>query len=389
MASAKARELLETLQASVWQSMRRTPRQPTPREQAMRDSLVEAIMRDRATLLSAEQAERLRTNTLALLERRQNRPVSEYEDAWMLSQLEELADGVEQAARRLGFRLPERPVLGTLPLSSANAKIFFASDVDHVLVFETGLIMFAWLAAQAVVDVLPFQRTPDGGAAFSLDQAEMANRLAEQPETAQRFGDMIRAYLETGNPVLAPYSLQDPTRLVYAGILCHSVELFAMGHEYGHLIRGHFQETSFSQWQEFEADVTGVSLSVNAMQAEGCDLPLGFLGADFYFTMRDVFYRAKNMLRHGHEGEIVVDEEGKLTVNEEYLRLVNKERFHPTARQMLLRAKVSEHKSEQTTTALALAEIVRNIVGLLWQELRPQLAAAHAAGVRPLDRWQD
>jgi hypothetical protein len=84
-----------------------------------------------------------------------------------------------------------------------------------------------------------------------------------------------------------------------------------------------------------------------------------------------------------------VDEEGKLTVNEEYLRLVNKERFHPTARQMLLRAKVSEHKSEQITTALALAEIVRNIVGLLWQELRPRLAAAHAAGVRPLERWQD
>lgn len=373
MASAKARELLETLRASVWQSMGRTPRQSTPEDQTVQDSLVEAIMRDRATLLSAETAERLRTGALAKLERRQNRPVSKYEDAGMLSLLEELAEQLEQAARRLGFRLPERPELGTLPLSGANAKIFFASDVDHVLVFETGLIMFAHLAAQAVADVMPYQPTPDGGAAFTPDQAEIADRLAEQPETAQRFGDMIRAYLETGNPALAPYSLQDPIRLTYAGILCDSVELFAMGHEYGHLIRGHFRETSFSPQQEIEADATGVSLSINAMQAEGYDLPLGFLGADFYFTMRDVFNRAKNMLRHGHEGELVVDNE----------------HFPPVARQTLLRDMMRKHESEQITTALELAEDVRQIVHLLWQGLRPRLAAAHAAGVRPLDRWQD
>jgi hypothetical protein len=101
MVTAKAREYLETLRANVWQGLGKTPREPTPEQRALEDSLVKAILRGRATLLSAEQVERLNTNALAELERQRNRPVSKYEDAWMLSQMEKLADDLEQAARRL------------------------------------------------------------------------------------------------------------------------------------------------------------------------------------------------------------------------------------------------------------------------------------------------
>ncbi len=373
MGSAKARALLDALQANVWRSLGQTPRQPTPEDRAIRDNLVEAIMRGRATLISPDEAERLRTNLLANLDRQENRPVGDYENAGTLSILEELADRLEQSAQRLGYQLPERPELGTLPLSGANAKIFFASDVDHVLVFENGLIMFSYLSAQAIADVLPFRRTPDGGAAFTPDQNEIAGRLDRQPDIARRFGEMIRAYLETGNPALAPYSLQDPTRLVYAGILNDSIELFAMGHEYGHLIRGHSRETRFSVQQEIEADATGVSLSINAMQVRGYDLPLGYLGADFYFTMRHVFNRAKHMLRHGNEVELTVDSA----------------HLAPQARQYFLRQLMRRNNSEQVTTALSIAETVQVITELLWQGLKPRLLAAHQAGIRPLQRWQD
>jgi hypothetical protein len=200
----------------------------------------------------------------------------------------------------------------------------------------------------------------------------------------------VRADLETVVPYNGHPDVQDPVRNTWAQMLRDSVQLFALGHEYGHILKGHLgqqrpaaglggpreadpEELAWSNQEEVEADAQGLSLSVAAGQSRGHDLPIGFLGADFYFTMTHVLERAISVLRHGHEN-VSAD----ATTHPP-----------PVLRRMILRHVLSRHRTPQVDAAIGLGENMEQVVEMLWQDLRPRLVDAYRAGVRPLQRWQD
>lgn len=404
MASAEAHQFLDRVYKHVWHAMSRTPQAPAPEDDdALVANLADELLRRHVTLLPADKAEDFKTRFLDWVARMRAGSTSKYEDSFTLNSLSGMADELERAGReRLGWQMPERPLLGTLPTGRVNALTLLVPGTgEHVVLFESEFGSFAHLAAMAVADVLPVRRTPDGGAAISLDPEEVARGITQQPEKARRFGELVRAYLETGIPTMAPQSFLDPVQTIWAAMLCHSVELFALGHEYGHILLGHLgerrpaawlggpslseaEELAYSNQEEVEADAKGISLSTAAVQIGekgkiSNPVGLGFLGADFYFTMTYVLERAIYLLRHGRERRMIT--------------LANGDRVPEDApvcwvRQVILRHLLDRNDTAAARDALQMAENVRRVVELLWSGLRPRLLEAHRDGVRPLTRWQ-
>ncbi|MFD5270376.1 hypothetical protein [Streptomyces sp. NPDC058335] len=391
MASQQARQFLDRMHENVWEGMDLTPRPPSAADDAEAERIIEDLLRRQAALVSSEELERLREGLYENEQRLRGMTVSKYENARTMQSLHKLADSLERAGRIAGWRVPERPLLGTLPTGRVNViTLLVPGTGEHLVLFESEFSGFTYLAAKAVAEVLPFRRTPDGGAAFELEPAKVRERLERHPESARRFGELVAAYLETGVPYNAPQYMQDRVRNTWAQMLCDSVQLFALGHEYGHILKGHLgrrrpavwlggpdladpEELAWNNQEEIEADAQGLTLSIAAGQSRGHDVPIGFLGADFYFTMTHVIERAINVLRHGHENTSA--EAGT----------------HPPSvlRRMILRHVLSRHSTPQIEAAIGLGENMEQAVEMLWHDLRPRLLAAHRAGLRPLGQWQD
>ncbi|WP_436982890.1 hypothetical protein [Streptomyces sp. enrichment culture] len=392
MASRQAQQFLDRLHENVWQGMNRTPRPRSAADDTEVQSMIDQLLSLRSGLIGRKKTEELRAGLQRNERLLRATTVSKYEDARTIQGLHRLADTMERAARIAGFPVPERPLLGTLPTGRVNVVTLVVPGTgEHLVLFESEFSGFAYLASKAVAELLPYRRTPDGGAAIELEPAKVRERLVRHPESARRFGELVTAYLETGVPYNAPQYLQEPVRNTWAGVLCEAVQLFALGHEYGHILRGHLgqqrpaawlggpelaepEEVAWSNQEEVEADGEGLSLSIAAMQSMGYDLPVGFLGADFFFTMTHVLERAINVLRHGREN---VSTGANAT--------------HPPSvlRRMVLRHVLSRHNTPEVESAIMLAGNLENAVELLWRDLRPHLLEAHRAGMRPLRQWRD
>jgi hypothetical protein len=416
VASQQARQFLDGLHENVWRDMGLTPRPRSAEDSTEELNLIGDLLSSRDGTISTESADAMLARLMRNAELPVDRTVSKYEDARTLQLLHKLADDVDRAGRVLGFPMPRRPLLGTLPTGRVNVMTMLVpSTREHLLLFESEFTGFAYLAAKAVADVLPYRRSPDGGASFDLEPGRVGERLAQQPQSARRFGELVRAYLETGRPYQAPQYTQEPVRNTWAMMLCDSVELFALGHEYGHILKNHLgqqrpaawlggpgmaepEELAWSRQQEFEADSQGLSLSMAAMQSRGFDLPIGFLGADFYFTMTHVMERAVSMLRHGHDN-VPADADEVPSRPSLLKRVIRRDgpRKPPAdtgahassvLRRLAVRYLLTRHHTAQVETAIGLGMNMEQVVEMLWRDLRPRLLDAHRAGVRPLQRWQ-
>lgn len=414
VASQQARRFLDGLHENVWRGMGLTPRPRSAEDGTEALTLISDLLSRREGLISAEDLAEMRAGLLRNEELLLDQTVSKYENARTLQLLHKLADDIDRVGRVLGFPMPRRPLLGTLPTGRVNVMTMLVPGTrEHLLLFESEFTGFAHLAAKAVADVLPYRRSPDGGASFDLEPGRVRERLEQQPQSARRFGELVRAYLETGMPYKAPQYTQEPVRNTWAMMLCDSVELFALGHEYGHILKNHLgqqrpaawlggpdlaepEELAWSRQQEFEADAQGLSLSMAAMQSRGYDLPIGFLGADFYFTMTHVMERAISMLRHGHDNVPADEVPSRPSLLKRVIRRDGHKKppadggTHPSSvlRRLALRYLMTRHNTPQVETAIGLGMNMEQVVEMLWRDLRPRLLEAHRAGVRPLQRWQ-
>jgi hypothetical protein len=398
MVSDKARQQLDWLHEQTQRIYSITPRTPSKDDEDLRTWVTERILGARTDGLSADTAERLRNGLPGAMARLhaqgKTETISQYESPLLISLLAGLANEMEEAAQRHGFDLPERPLFATLPTGRIETTVIAVKDTnEHLVLFESEFFMFAHTVSQAVAEVLPYTENEDGGVTFSPNPGEVVAHVERRPEITRRFGELVLSYLKTGQPGLAPWRVQDRIPGVLADCLRGSVEMFALGHEYGHLLKGHLgtrspmlrlggtgsgtgeddpEEILYGQAQEIEADIEGLQLMLPARQRHW-GLALSYAGADLYFTMIDVFHRAVSLLRYG--------EEGKTSYT-----------THPAPadrREILRFALAKSAPDDRGETALGLAKNIEAIVEMLWSRLQPGLLDAHRAGARPLGLWQD
>ena len=282
--------------------------------------------------------------------------------------------------------------VGTLPTGQVNARaIAVPNSDDYLIVFDTQIFNFVNLLAKAVASAaLPVQH--NGVASMSLSSDDVERRIREDPDVLARFEEVVCMYLVTGFVgAAAPYSLEPPFASM-AAELVDSTELFIMGHEYGHVISGHFareqrtlrsalpeqdaQEFATDWNDEFVADNRGVELASAALQVRGGHIARSFMGADFFFICTLLIERAASVLTTG---------EDLSTEN------MDETTSHPPAGlrlAMLHRGLQNALPPELYSAVKNVRDVLLGVVEILWRSSAyPALKNMHGQGVRPSQVW--
>jgi hypothetical protein len=316
---------------------------------------------------------------------------SKYEDLGGYFIVEQLNNQIRDVIASSSVKLRGVPVFGTLPTRRVNARTFAVPGTNNVVIaFEDQLFTFALLFSKAVVYAFPERQESSGGAGFSTSKEEIRKRIETHPEPRRRFQEVLAAYLLAGTPSAAPPYFQAQPHATLSSILRQSMELFILGHEYGHFIGNHLQEGRqvkaaignekvteiMRSWSdEFEADVYGLQLSVAAMRKTGHDTALGYWGADFFFTMLDSVERALHILTTGKEADL----DGKNAAPSSHPP--------PALRRQYLRNAVNK-LFKNDADPIGLAEALQFSTELLWEKTKPMFMDAYKDGRRPHSSWQ-
>jgi hypothetical protein len=219
---------------------------------------------------------------------------------------------IENSGERIfGWKYRDKPTVGTLPLGKVNASMIRVPFTDqYIIVFQESLFSFVSLCAKVVAAAIPSDGSAEP-ATFSYALNDIDEKIASNPVILRRFTDLLTSYLLEGRPhARGQYVLVQPIRRYYE-ILVQAAELFALGHEHAHAIKGHLTESMteasnesapvdeipFSWEQEFEADEVGVMLAIAAMKHLGYDAAFGYSGADFFCSTMDIVDQAVGLFR--------------------------------------------------------------------------------------------
>lgn len=384
----KAELFLENLQKSVYSRIG-SPQGPTKVSGDYTQELIEEILKKESPFMQPEEINERRT---AMIEKIDELYKSElhtrFEDPLRYRLMLLLMVQIEEAAEKLSIQIPERPLIGTLPTGRVNAMAVTVPDSnEYIVIFESEIFIFANRLSKIVVKALPFIGNKNGRWTFSWKKDIKFDRIIdENNEIFKRFQEVVLAYVLLGRPKVWPkYLLGGPYRSL-ASILLESMELFVMGHEYGHIIKGHLSagqltaaafgeeeinEIVFSWQQELEADVVGLTLMLQSMKKRGLDLALSFWGADFFFSCIDIVERGVSIIRTGKEND-------------------QSRSSHPPAqiRREILRAHLRKWYSRDVSKGpINLGITLERIIETLWERTRSALRRYHENGKKLAPFW--
>jgi hypothetical protein len=381
----KAIRFLEGIQRQMYLSLRRNP--PVYDDDFL-ERTITSYLESRSMTPEEKKAFRESMTKVA----RDTKLRSKYEDLMGYLIIESLDTQIRTVIRTQGLKLPGAPVFGTLPTRQVNARTFEVPGSSKVIIaFEDQAFMFALLFTKAVAYTLPGSSDPAGGDRFATATDRIRERIDSDPEPLKRFQEVLFAYLVEGAPGAAPQYFQRDPYARASEALRQSLELFMLGHEYGHFIANHLAEGRrvkaaigkenvaeiVRSWtDEFEADAYGLLLSVLAMRRQGFDVSLSYWGADFFFTMPDVVERAVHVLATGNDGD-----PGRHDA-------ASNSHPPPALRREALREAMRATMKEGAEDPIKLAEALQFSAELLWERTKPAVRSARAAGIRPHPSWR-
>lgn len=234
---------------------------------------------------------------------------------------------IDETAKRINCKIAKRPIIGTAFSKSFNAFAVRVPDTkENVIVFESELFTLCNLLAKIIASCLPDFKIGEK-VSFSYTKDRIENHLRTNPIISQRFADFVDNAILEGQPnKTKQYFLSDIVGKLHYELL-NSLELFIVGHEYGHIFAGHLDKAilvktmigdeEFSKikpdWQmEYEADFHGVNLLVNSDNSRNF-LPFSILGPELFFTFIDITERANALIYQGKEVRSSGDDEHPAT----------------------------------------------------------------------------
>ncbi|SOE07429.1 hypothetical protein [Streptomyces sp. Ag109_G2-15] len=384
----EAQDFLDLLRAQARAEQGTTDRPPGARA-AVRD-LTERILRDS---FNAEQGKDPRIR--AQVEHEAARNLRSQDDVFA-EMFAGMQDHIERTARdRIqgdGLDLAAlRPLISHLRTGQLNAVSMRVPGRfgAHLVLVEDQMPLFASKLSKAVAWAVPHgPGDAEGMVGLQWSLPAAVERIETVPEVAERFTDIVVAYAVTGRVGNAGHHLLPPGLFNFAGMLRDSLEYFVVGHEYAHIISGHLDSAvrrrgvlpveeaevlAYSWRQEFDADLLGMVLSLNAgVEHDNRDLWVGFLGISLFFDALDVMDRAVALLQTG----------------DEHARQLGS---HPPSdlRKQCLRAFLPRMAdADRVRMALELADIQGQIIRELWARTRPALLDLHRRGVPTAQTWR-
>jgi hypothetical protein len=418
-----AARLLEMLQEVAYRKWRVEPLRYVPGFTGLsRKSAAEAISEgirqqvDYADLIrSGEFAERARraTETGDPHQFHDLKAPTRFENPMIYLAISEASTRVYTMARERGWPLPTQPLVGTMPTGDIHAYTVPVpqemraneSDADHLIIFDWQFFLFVHLFSKAIARAFPSvpSQKHKGFSELSLDEKKIRHNIEKNSLITEEFTDLLVAYATTGEPGRsATYtsagefklrSLETGNREL-AGTIRESMELFVLGHEYGHVVQrnrgdslalarslirpGQDEEEVRSSSAlrgplgEIDADLYGLLLATGIMQS-GLDFATAYMGIDAYFTGTDMMRRALSVLRRGRSDYTATPTHPSLTLRRELLR------------ESLLVLPLNE---KARADAIANGKTVEFVAELLWDRTYRALKDLHRRGTELAPWWQ-
>lgn len=288
--------------------------------QAQIDSLINSAAE--SMNLTPAETEALRKSSLEKIKRFSQRPASPYGNPGDYHLIELWSDKIRRAVQQHiqpQDALDRYQILfGTLPSGQVNAMSIRVPDTNdqYLVVFESGLFIFADLMSLAVSSTFPIESREHGFAVLNLEPSAVIANTKEHPQFQTRFQQIILAYIVEGRfDTLPPsfYEAGDSIHDAVAANIYSAMGLFVLGHEYGHILngdlRGKWSDRTFAgdriqqlphEWnQELAADAIGIKLSYLALAGSRRNLPAILMGADFFLHCYDVVERSASLIVTG------------------------------------------------------------------------------------------
>jgi hypothetical protein len=407
---SKAQLFLEELQRRVYREKDLWLKEINERKKAYR----EAFEANPFSIYSPEDLAKFSPEDIKYLEGRlRNKanyePPTPYEDPSTYSIVMNLAENIRQVAPQSLNQLPIQ--FGTMPTGDINAVTIAVPDSqEHLIVFEDDLFMFCNMMSKIIAKAMPIstiEYPQDRNYAneqhevkFSVELSDVEKYLQEDDEPLRRFRDVLVSYLAYGRIGKSSPFLIPRHHFRQAQIFRLSMEFFAMGHEYGHVFKGHLHKESrimrnisgvpveeavpYTWDEEYEADAAGVLIMTQVMsKIYEVNISASYAGADMFFTCSDILDRAASILDKGKES--IGEDDGSTYLGSHPPHRSRREFMRNGILGMALDHPESYPKQHHEN-AIKFAESIEKIVELLWQKTKPELYSKH--GKMRLDpRW--
>lgn len=264
-------------------------------------------------------------------------------------------------AQKLSYSIPENYVLGSLPTGRINATVIEADEGEYIFAFDTGIFEYVYTLSWLIGGPLAW-----------------INPTAQKP-----LRDIILSYVFRGkasHSVAQNYiqSVMNPVSTVTVMNLVESIMLFILGHEYGHIIRGHLDVSSsksrmfgkesvdlveFGWKREFEADLVGLQFVLSYFKTRR-HLPLAhtIANVESFFIFFELIERTLSILMSG-------DESRKFrTESHPPLRL----------RRSVVRTMLSDLLSQEEYEPVRLCmQLKQRLTNKLWEKVKPSFEELH------------
>jgi hypothetical protein len=310
-----------------------------------------------------------------------------YEDPATYSILRRLVESIEQACMISGITLHNRPVFGTLQSGQINAlTVKVPGDGSHIVLLERQMMRFVWFLCKSLTVAIDPNVLSQSSSSVDF-VGDLPERLQQDSSAVDEFVNVLLTYVITGCPAGSD-TLPPPSKEPWLIMLLTAVEMFIIGHEYGHVEAGHLNDVSYCRrilgacevdeaaylWsQEFEADLVGSAISIHTLhKVHRMPLGLAFCGSDIFFNALDRMDCAISILATGKEGII-------------------RAASHPPAlsRRDKLRSNISRVMyGKDGAFPLDVAVNLELLFNELWTRAKPKLEQAHALGYRPASCWR-
>jgi hypothetical protein len=257
-----------------------------------------------------------------------------YEDSMIHFLISNYVSEIERARQALKLQLVLPPKYGTLPIADINAATYPATaTTDSIIGFNAQLFMFDYEMAKVVLPLFDIGLNAENSLMADISRKSVERVLKENRNIANNFLSALLEFMllipQQDRPVDQVYDV--PVMALATGM-----ELFAVGHEYGHLIKKHVSSQTTLQFaegnkdvavenyavpvllrswkQEFEADDIGLTLEIQVLRNSPVFYdPLRWLymlyGVEFYFKCMEVVDRAKYVRDNGRLPQALTPEE--------------------------------------------------------------------------------
>jgi tetratricopeptide (TPR) repeat protein len=249
-----------------------------------------------------------------------------YENPLTYMMLMQYVKQIEAARRTLKLPLPTRVDFATFPTTEVDAYTLPADEGrNSVIAVNSQLFMFDYQMTKVTLPTIDISKDEQSGY-IKVDHspALAAERIKSNPDTPTNFTMAVLEFLGLTDSSTQPLAKSyDPLVIE----LTQGMEMFAVAHEYGHVIKGHSsqrrglrlgvykgdgiasQEIAVldRSWeQEFQADEVGAELLVEALlpkrpsnQSEELKAVYTLRGALFFFTCLSIIDEAKVLRESG------------------------------------------------------------------------------------------